>query len=238
LNSRGRILGALSVQSTREAAFDPDAVSVLQTMADQIAVSFDNAQLFAQTGAALREMESAQRRYLTEAWKAFLDIEAVNRVDYVKPGVSIGSADVLREARLAAIAHQRTVATDGIPSEAGDDSVASGAVLAVPLKLRGQIVGTLSLHETQERRNWTSEEMALAEAVAEQVALTVDNLRLMDETQRHAAQERLVGEVSARMRETLDVDNVLQTAAREIHRAFGLRDVTIQLGADVDGMVR
>ena len=233
LNSRGRILGALSVQSTREAAFDPDAVSVLQTMADQIAVSFDNAHLFAQTGAALREMESAQRRYLTEAWREFLNVEAVNRVDYVKPGVSIGSADVLREARLAAVAHQRTVATDGIPAEDGNGSVASGAVLAVPLRLRGQVVGTLSLHETQEHRSWTSEEMALAEAVAEQVALTVDNLRLMDEIQSRAARERLIGEVTAHMRETMELDAVLQTAIRSIGEALDIAEVEVRMRSGV-----
>jgi GAF domain-containing protein len=238
MNSRGRILGALSVQSTHEAAFDEDDVSVLQTMAEQIAVAFDNAHLFAQTGAALREMESAQRRYLTEAWREFLNVEAVNRVDYVKPGVEVGKGDALREARQAAVAHRRTVATEGVSGESEDGSPTSGAVLAVPLKLRGQVVGTLSLHETQSRRTWTSEEMALAEAVAEQVALTVDNLRLMDETQRRAAQERLIGEVTAHMRETLDVDTVLQVAAREIHRALGLRDVTIQLAADADRTVQ
>jgi GAF domain-containing protein len=231
LNSRGRILGALSVQSTHEAAFDPDTASVLQTMADQIAVSFDNAQLFAQTGAALREMESAQRRYLTEAWKEFLNIEAVNRVDYVKPGVSIGSEDVLREARLAAVAHQRTVATDGLPSEAGNGSGASGAVLAVPLKLRGQVVGTLSLHEIHERRAWTSEEMALAEAVAEQVALTVDNLRLMDEIQNRAARERLIGEVTAHMRETMELDAVLRAAIQSIGEALDVAEVEVRMGS-------
>jgi GAF domain-containing protein len=233
MNSRGRILGALSVQSTHEAAFDEDAITVLQTMAEQVAVAFDNAHLFAQTGAALREMESTQRRYLTEAWREFLSVEAVNRVDYVKPGVSIGSADVLREARLAAVAHQRTVATDGPPSEAGNGSVASGAVLAVPLKLRGQVVGTLSLHETQQRRTWTSEEMALAEAVAEQVALTVDNLRLMDETQRRAAEERLISEVTARMRETMEVDAVLQTAIQSIGEALDIAEVEVRMGGDV-----
>jgi GAF domain-containing protein len=161
----------------------------------------------------------------------------VNRVDYVKPGVSIGSADVLREARLAAVAHQRTVATDGVSAEDGNGSVASGAVLAVPLRLRGQVVGTLSLHETQERRSWSSEEMALAEAVAEQVALTVDNLRLMDEIQSRAARERLIGEVTAHMRETMELDTVLQTAIRSIGEALDIAEVEVRMrsGTVIEG---
>jgi GAF domain-containing protein len=232
LNSRGRVLGAMSVQSTHETAFDEDTVSVLQTIADQIAVAYDNANLFAQTGSALREMENTQRRYLTEAWKEFLSIEPVTRVDYVKPGLEIENDDTLREARLAAVAHQRTVATDSGSLGGDSDSAVSGAALAVPLKLRGQVVGTLSLHETQQRRTWSSEEMALAEAVAEQVALTVDNLRLMDETQRRAAQERLIGEVSARMRETLDLDVVLQRAVRSMGDALDI-EVEVRMGGDV-----
>jgi len=41
-----RVLGALDVQSTQEAAFDEASVAVLQGMADQVAIALANAQLF------------------------------------------------------------------------------------------------------------------------------------------------------------------------------------------------
>ena len=236
LYSRGRILGALSVQSTREGVFDEDIVAVLTALTDEVAVALDNARLFARTGAALREVQAAQRRYLTEAWTEFLRVRPVTRADYVQPGVELGDGDgkFLRDARLAAMLHERAVATDSTPQATGDDAAPSQTVLAVPLKLRGQVIGTLSLHETRRRRQWTSEETALAETVAEQVALTVENLRLMDEAQRRATREQLIGDVTGRMRETLDLDTVLQSAAREISEALGLYDVTIHLGVDTD----
>jgi GAF domain-containing protein len=53
MRSRGRVLGALSVQSTKGAAFDQDTIVVLQTMADQVAVAVDNARLFAAAQEAL-----------------------------------------------------------------------------------------------------------------------------------------------------------------------------------------
>jgi GAF domain-containing protein len=102
-------------------------------------------------------------------------------------------------------------------------------VLAVPLKLREQVIGTLSLHETRRRRPWTTEEIALAETIAEQVALTIENLRLMDEAQRRATRERLVGEVTAHVRESLDMNTILQIAANEIGSAMGLAAVDVQL---------
>jgi GAF domain-containing protein len=234
LYSRERILGALSVLSTQEDVFDEGIVAVLAAMADQVAVALDNARLFTQTGTALREVQAAQRRYLTEAWKEFLNIRPETRFEYTQPGVALddGGGDLLRDARRAAMLHERSVAIDSTPSDSEAES--SQTVLAVPLKLRGQVIGTLSLHETRRRRPWTSEEIAMAETIAEQVALTVENLRLMDEAQRRATRERLVGDVTARVRETLDLDTVLQSAAREISEALDLYDVTIHLGVDVD----
>jgi GAF domain-containing protein len=230
LRSRGRVLGALSVQSTREGVFDVEVVGVLEAMADQLAVALDNARLFAQTEAALKEVQAAQRRYLAQAWKEFLSVRSVTRVEYTQPGAEPGDGGLLQDAQLAAMLHERAVATDSAPSA---DSAGEGAspqtVLAVPLKLRGQVIGTLSLHETSRRRPWTTEEIALAETIAEQVALTVENLRLMDEARRRATREQLVGEVSGRMRGTLDMDAVLKTAAQEMHKALGLHDVTVQM---------
>jgi GAF domain-containing protein len=230
LRSRGRVLGALSVQSTREGVFDVEVVGVLEAMADQLAVALDNARLFAQTEAALKEVQAAQRRYLAQAWKEFLSVRSVTRVEYTQPGAEPGDSGLLQDAQLAAMLHERAVATDSAPSA---DSAGEGAspqtVLAVPLKLRGQVIGTLSLHETSRRRPWTTEEIALAETIAEQVALTVENLRLMDEARRRATREQLVGEVSGRMRGTLDMDAVLKTAAQEMHKALGLHDVTVQM---------
>jgi GAF domain-containing protein len=230
LRSRGRVLGALSVQSTRENVFDTEIVGVLEAMADQLAVALDNARLFAQTEAALKEVQAAQRRYLAQAWKEFLGVRPVTHVEYIQPGIEPGDGGLVQDAQHAAMLHERAVATDSAPpADSAGEGASPQTVLAVPLKLRGQVIGTLSLHETSRRRPWTPEEIALAETIAEQVALTVENLRLMDEARRRATREQLVGEVSGRMRETLDMDAVLKTAAQEIHKALGLHDVTIQM---------
>jgi GAF domain-containing protein len=230
LRSRGRVLGALSVQSAQEGVFGEEVVGVLEAMADQVAVALDNARLFARTGAALKEVQAAQRRYLEQAWKEFLSTSPVTTVEYVQPGMDLGDDGLLQDARTAAMLHERAVATDRAPSaDSSDEGASSQTVLSVPLMLRGQVIGTLSLHEVGRRRQWTSEDIALAETVAEQVALTIENLRLMEETQRRATRERLVGDVTGRIRETLDMDEVLRIAAQEMREALGLHDVTIQM---------
>jgi GAF domain-containing protein len=231
LRSRGQVLGALTVQSEAPAAFDQDTVVVLQTMVDQVAVAIDNARLFAETQAALKESQAVQRRYLTRAWKEFLAMRPLAQIDYTQPGMEngewrteAGDERLLREAQRAAMVHERTVAT-------GTDGKATTpqAALVVPLKLRGQVIGTMALHETGHQRAWTADEIALAEAVAEQVTLTVENLRLMDETQRRAVREQTISEAVVRMRETLDMETVLKTAAQEVRQALGLPEVVVCL---------
>jgi PAS domain S-box-containing protein len=51
----GRIIGALDVQSSKEAAFDDEDVSILQTLADQLAVAIERTHLFEQVQATLEK---------------------------------------------------------------------------------------------------------------------------------------------------------------------------------------
>ncbi|GBD08293.1 Autoinducer 2 sensor kinase/phosphatase LuxQ [Candidatus Thermoflexus japonica] len=53
-----RIIGALDVQSTLEEVFDAGALSVLQILADQLAVAIENARLYQQAQSALEETQA------------------------------------------------------------------------------------------------------------------------------------------------------------------------------------
>ncbi len=68
LISRGRCIGGLTVQSTREAAFSESDIAVLQTMADQLAIAIDNARLYeaARREIARRKLAEAEIRKLNE----------------------------------------------------------------------------------------------------------------------------------------------------------------------------
>lgn len=220
LRSRGRVLGALNVQSTREAAFADADAAILQMTTDVIATAIDNARLLIQTQAALEEAQAAHRRYLIEAWREFLATKPVSQVDYRKPGVEIGDGDLLRQTQRAAVAHQRTVAASS-PASESEGAASPQAALVVPLKLRGQVIGTMALHETRRQRLWTNDEVALAETIAEQVALTVENLRLMDEAQRGVVRERAIREISDQMQRAADMETLVRIAAEELNRILG-----------------
>jgi len=234
LRSRDRVLGALSAQSTQEALFSKADIAVLQAMADQIAVTIDNARLFSQAEAALEEVQLAHRRYLAEAWEEFLAARADVRVDYTQPGTQPGDGEFLHEARRAAMVHERVVALDGSSPGADEADSTSQTALVVPLKLRGQAIGTMTLHETRRPRSWQAGEIAMAETVAEQVVLSVENLRLMDEARRSAARERLVGEISDRMRRATDMETLLRITAEELNQALGGSRAYVRLGTGAE----
>jgi len=75
LISRGQCIGALTVQSTEEAAFSEEDIVVLQTMADQLAVSIENTWLYQETVQRLEETETLGA--VTTALTRSLDLDHV-----------------------------------------------------------------------------------------------------------------------------------------------------------------
>jgi GAF domain-containing protein/HAMP domain-containing protein len=235
LRSRGRVIGAMTVQSVREAAFDEADVAVMQTMADQVAVAIDNAQLFAQTQAALQEMEATQRRYLGQAWSKYTHSGMVSGYKYSKEYGQTQAAvvplgdEALPEVQQAIMELRPVVGnSDGDTDQARESS---STVLVAPIVLRGQPIGALGFKHGEGDRQWTADDVALAETIAEELALALENTRLLEETQRRAAREQLLGQVTARMRESLDLETILKTAAGEMRQVLGLDRLIVRLAA-------
>ncbi|MFZ6027777.1 MAG: response regulator [Chloroflexota bacterium] len=82
LISRGEVLGAMTVQSTQEAAFSEEDVIVLQTMADQLANALSTAQLFDEVqknAIELHKAKEAADSAKEQAEKARQEAETANR---------------------------------------------------------------------------------------------------------------------------------------------------------------
>ena len=224
LRARGQIIGAMTVQSVEEAAFDETNIAVLQTMADQVAVALDNARLFSETQSALEEMEDIQRRYLGQAWSEYLRATQATCYETGHPSLPLLGDATLRQIRQA-VTQKSAVVLQSDP----DTSASPYSALVAPIALRGAVVGALGIHDDDERRQWTDEEIATLNAVAERMALAADNLRLLDATQRRAAHEQLVGQIASRVRSSLDPDTILKTTVRELSLALGARVATVDI---------
>jgi GAF domain-containing protein len=225
LRSRGRAVGAMTVQSSQAAAFSETDIAVMQTMANQVAVAIDNAQLFAETEAALNEIEATQRHYLGKAWTEFAGTQAISGYEQIKGEMVALGSEVLPQV-------QRVTRIQSGSSAEGE---LSSATLTVPLEVRGQPIGALGFQDPEGKRQWSPEEITLVEEIARQLAQAADNLRLVEETQRRAAREQMIGEIAANMRETLDIETMLKTAAQEIGAALGLAALDVRLGTEPAG---
>jgi len=58
------------------------------------------------------------------------------------------------------------------------------AYITVPLLIRDELIGVLGVHECEHARHWTSDEMGLVQETANQLAITLENIRLVEQLQR------------------------------------------------------
>lgn len=228
LVSRDEAMGALTIQSAQEAAFSDEDIAVFQIMADQLANAITNARLFLQTQAALTEMERVQRQYLERAWGEFAQVRGVVGYEQTPEGV-VPTGDEMLPGVEQALEELGSVVMDGTDGT---------SVLTVPILLRGQPLGAMGFRFDKKARDVNPDDIALIEGIGEQFALAAENLRLLDETQRRAARERITSEVASRFRESLDLERVLQTATEDIYQTLGLERVVVRLEMSQDGVGR
>jgi GAF domain-containing protein/HAMP domain-containing protein len=221
LRARGDLIGVLDVQSTEPSAFSQEDVTALQTLADQVAVALSNARLFQQVQESLEAERRAYGELGREAWQRLLrarpDLGCLRDDRGILPVRGQWSPESM-------------VALQTGTTVPGSDGAAS---LTIPIEVHGKIIGVIEAHQSADAESWTAEQTLLLEMLADQLGVALDSARLYQDTQRRAAEDRLVGEITARLRETLDVDTVLQTAVREMSKTLDIPRVEVRLGRRV-----
>jgi GAF domain-containing protein len=223
LVARGDVIGVLDVQSTEPQAFTDEDMAALQALANQLAVAISNARLFWEAQRALESERGAYGELSRRAWQELLqaqpELAIVRDEQGILPTDSRPDAEVERALQTGQVA---------LGEDGKDERQAVG--LAVPIRVRGQVIGAIDAHKPAEGGQWTREQIALLATLSEQVGDALEDARLYQEAQRRAAHEQLTGEVAARIRATLDVDTVLQTAVREMREALDFAEVEVRLG--------
>ncbi|HSL42764.1 MAG TPA: GAF domain-containing protein [Anaerolineales bacterium] len=105
--------------------------------------------------------------------------------------------------------------------------------VSASIMLRGQKIGSISIARKGEAA-WTKLDKELIEEVASQVGLAVDNIRLLEEATQRARQEQTVGKLATRFSQSLDLDTLLQTAARELGQLPDIAEVSVFIGQETE----
>lgn len=103
--------------------------------------------------------------------------------------------------------------------------------ISAPIILRGRKIGNISIARKGDGK-WSRLDEGLLEEVASQVGLAVDNIRLLEEATQRARQEQMVGKLAAQFSQSLDLDTLLQTAARELGQLPDVSEVSVFIGQD------
>lgn len=226
----GELLGVIDVQSKAESAFSSEDIEVLQVLADQVAIALQNARLFQELQNNLRETRNLYKLYSQEAWSKKSSEKSIASFQYDRIRVSKAPKKQLSVAVLEQLAQGQIV----LLSQGDNGNQPSIPVLIAPIMIQGQSIGFISFEKEKMDQAWSSEEIKLVETVTGQVSLTLENVRLLEEAQSRAERERLAGEITGRMRETLNLETVLQTALHEIGQALDLSEAVVTLNTVSD----
>ncbi|MEJ5224929.1 MAG: GAF domain-containing protein [Anaerolineales bacterium] len=216
LRAGNTIIGALDVQSKEPGAFGQDDIEVLSTLADQVSIAIQNARQFEATQKALSEAEAIYRQYLRTEWTRLTQRQTVTGFTYSLLGTRQIPADYTTE-------ETRQALERGEPQILSTENVSA---LAVPIKLRDEVIGVLNVRAPA-GHDWLENEIDLVRAVAERVAISAENARLFEETTSRAERERIVADITNKIRSTNDPDEMLQTALAELKRALNVSKVQI-----------
>lgn len=206
LSTRGTVIGALDVQSTVPNAFTSADISILGRLADQIAIAIDNVRLLEESQSALEEAKFLFREYLTNSWQKRSAAEISGYYQTLTGGQLVTD---IRDNKL------------DVSTESDANS------LAVPIQIHEQVIGTVHIRPNKSDKTWSNDEINIVQAVVERLGLALDNARLFEETSSRAERERLVSDITTKIRTTNDPQEMLKTAAEELKRALGVSRIEI-----------
>ena len=197
-----RTIGVIDVQSEQVNAFDEESVAVLGILSNQVAVAIENARLFSQTREALAESQTIYQQYIKQEWARFA--QTLKHSGYIYDGI-------------------KTTPLEGNSPEPGAEGV------KIPVKIRGLTIGTITVRSHNPLRQWTQEEINLAQAAADRAGLTIENVRLLTEAQRRASKERTISEITSHIGSSVNMRTIMQTAVEELGHALAGSEITLQL---------
>jgi signal transduction histidine kinase len=228
IEERTRELEALlEVSKSVAATLDMDAL--LDTLFDQLSkiVAYDGVSV------SLREGETAlvllayripaAERPLTGRWDATDSaVEVLGHLVEIRAPIII--PDVMANTNDAAVWRDSA-------SRTGRGHAGVRTWMGVPLLAGQRNIGMMTL-EHREANYYTSHHAELAMALANQLAIAIENARLFRAVQRGADQFRVISELGQRISSILDIDELLTQAVHLIREAFGYYHVHIGLIED------
>lgn len=258
-----RIVGILDVQSTQLYAFAEDNLRTLQILADQLAIAVVNTELFAETQEHLAQHRLLHHITTTAASGTTLDEalqSAVNGLQVTLGGdrvaimladrekkilevkAAVGYASDVFDLRIPigsgitgwAAAHRRTLRVNNVLQDIRYIEASSNtrSEMSIPLLYRSELLGVLNV-ESEQLSAYAENDEELLGTLGGSLAAIIANARLLEQIRTQAERERILFEITDKIRRTTDIETILATTASELTRATGANRAKIKIGVDI-----
>jgi len=192
-------VGNIFLKTDPEHPLTSEDREIVTAVARQIAQQVENLRLLANASRATANAEEATRRLTRQNWQSFASQKS-NTLGFAYNSLQV------------------------IPLEEGQ--VAQNISLTQPLQVRGETIGQLSVAGLQVV---SPEAIELANNIAEQVSIHVENLRLFELNEKRASELETVAIISTTASTTLDPDELLQSVVDLTKERFHLYHTHIYL---------
>lgn len=213
-----RVIGVLDVQSREAEAFSEEDVATLQILADQVALAIENARLFAESELALRELETLYGMQIRSGWQEQLAESSLAFV-YDHSGVKPANPE-----------HSGEALDEAAPDRNDQETI------QVAIDLHGEKLGMIRLTRKAKDGDWSSDELRLVEGTVSQLALAIENARLLEEIQNRANMEELINQIISKAQFSFNLESVMRTVVEELGQTVNAAKVQIRLGEPPGGL--
>lgn len=255
-----RIVGVLDVQSNQLYAFAEDNLRTLQILADQLAIAVVNTELFAETQEHLAQHRLLHHITTTAASGTTLDEalqSAVNGLQVTLGGdrvailladrdkqmlevkAAVGYASNVYSIRIPVgkgitgwvAAHRKTLRVNNVLQDTRyiEASQNTRSEMAIPLLYRSELLGVLNV-ESEQLSAYAENDEEMLGTLGGSLAAIIANARLLEQIRGQAERERILFEITDKIRRTTDIETILATTASELTRAVGAHRARIRVG--------
>jgi GAF domain-containing protein/HAMP domain-containing protein len=211
--------GVLDIHSLQPGAFDEEDLELLFIFADQLGAAIQNIQQSLEASRATAQASEINKQYIRQAWRILVREE--RRLGYRASRAGVGPL----KAPVQSPEIETAISTGQLQTFERDGR----AQLAIPIRLHGQVIGTLNI-QADGKNPWEQDELDICIAAAERVALAMENARLLETSQTQAARERTLGEMTSHISNSVTTETLLQTAVTELGHLLPGSGVTLLLG--------
>lgn len=228
-----RVLGALDIQSVRANAFPKEQIESLSILAAQVGAAVFNAQqmescrtelsdtrhMLLEAEVNLTEARRWNQKLTGEAWEDYLKARSAQTVGYTLNENRLQRDASWTPALEQAALYRRPVLTM---------TAANRQLIAVPIELRGRSIGAIEIELGSAMRQ--TETLEVLQALAQRLALSIDNARLFEQAQELAQRELEVNAISTNLQAINDIDSLARMTLQELSHALGAVQASIRIG--------